>query len=762
MNLISDNVVLNAQSILYLVLFTLGLAIGGILLREQGRRVPGNRLLAAYFACGSGWAGSGFLVTSSFFSGWNLVQYTFMLLGGVFLLRFACGLPGSSPGLERETRLVRGAGWLIGTFGVGQVLLCPTSGPGFVTVRAVDLALLVLQFLGCVQVLLWKAVRLSRVPPPGEPAAPSSAGTWECIARPSGGSARMSRAYALALALPFLLAVWALLFHGVLAPLRMVSYLTYTLSLCLGCLAFVFTFVLTHLNYAPASSNLKTKILLSPLVTLFAVVGPLGQVLVSLHTERFVDRVAPDARQASSLCDRGRAADPREFPVSVAFVVERPGGSDAGVTGRAVFNRAGLSRDPLEVLNAKKVLLGPGFLARLTAPDGSRHPFFVTVAPSGGRDLWVGFPAREIHADLGTVGGGILVGMAGGVVLILMVFPAFFRIGLVEPLERLMAGVRQVEEGKLDVVVPVRYPDEIGFLTRAFNGMVASIGRMRSSLRDANAELEARVLERTAELSEANRRLERNAAEMEAANGELDAFAHTVAHDLKSPLTALVGYGSLLENCLEGMTCQEIRENLTGICQAGTKMTSIINELLLLAQTRKMETIPRKILDMSAVVSEALKRIAVPPDFPRPEILQPASWPRVLGYGPWVEEVWVNYLSNAVMYGGDPPVVELGWDPPADPAETPAGGDGIFPLVRFWVRDNGQGLTRDEQSRLFLPFTRLEQARLHGHGLGLSIVRRIVEKLGGKVGVDSWPGRGSIFFFTLPTVSGKDTGAAEA
>lgn len=757
MNSIADAVVLNAQSILYLVLFTLGLAIGGILLREEGRKASGNRLLAAYFVCGSAWAGSGFLVTSSFFGGWNLVQYAFMLFGGTFLLRFAYGLPGSSAGLGRETRLIHGAGWLIGAFGVLQVFLCPVTGPGFVTVRAVDLALLVLQFLGCVQVLLRKAVRLARVPPPGEPAAPTSAKAWRCLVRPPGGSARMTRAYALTLAVPFLLAVWALLFHGVLAPLRIVSYLTYTLSLCLGCLAFVFTFVLTHLNYAPASSTLKTKVLLSPLVTLFAVVGPLGQVLVSLHAERFVDRVLPDARQAARLCDRQGFADPLEFPVSVAFALEIPGGADTGKNGWTVFSRAGLLRDPLEVRQAKKVLLGPGFLARLAAPDGSGHPFFVTVIPSRGRELWVGFPAREIHADLGAVGGGILVGMAGGVILILMVFPAFFRIGLVEPLEQLMEGVRQVEEGKLDVAVPVRYPDEIGFLTRSFNGMVASIHRMRCSLRDANAELEARVLERTAELSEANRRLERNAAEMEAANAELDAFAHTVAHDLKSPLTALVGYGSLLETCLEGMSCQEIRENLTGICQAGTKMTSIINELLLLAQTRKMETIPRKILDMSALVSEALKRVSVPPGFPQPEILQPASWPRVLGYGPWVEEVWVNYLSNAVMYGGDPAVVELGWDPPADPAEAPPGGDGVFPLVRFWVRDNGHGLTRDEQSRLFAPFTRLEQARLHGHGLGLSIVRRIVEKLGGKVGVDSWPGRGSIFFFTLPTVPEKDT-----
>jgi signal transduction histidine kinase len=72
-------------------------------------------------------------------------------------------------------------------------------------------------------------------------------------------------------------------------------------------------------------------------------------------------------------------------------------------------------------------------------------------------------------------------------------------------------------------------------------------------------------------------------------------------------------------------------------------------------------------------------------------------------------------------------------------------------LVRFWVRDNGPGLTGEEQERLFTPFTRFDQVSTKGHGLGLSIVRRIVEKLGGQVGVESELGQGSLFTFTLPT-----------
>ena len=71
-------------------------------------------------------------------------------------------------------------------------------------------------------------------------------------------------------------------------------------------------------------------------------------------------------------------------------------------------------------------------------------------------------------------------------------------------------------------------------------------------------------------------------------------------------------------------------------------------------------------------------------------------------------------------------------------------------MVRFWVRDNGAGITPEDQVRLFIPFTRLSQASVGGHGLGLSIVRRIVEKLGGQVWVESQAGQGSVFSFTLP------------
>lgn len=236
------------------------------------------------------------------------------------------------------------------------------------------------------------------------------------------------------------------------------------------------------------------------------------------------------------------------------------------------------------------------------------------------------------------------------------------------------------------------------------------------------------------------RELQQRTAQLQARNEELDAFAHTVAHGLKSPLAGIVGFAEALEESYDELTDEELRSYLHRMSQDGRKMSRIIDELLLLAGVRKIEA-PITTLDMASIVAEAVQRLSGMIEESQATIILPDAWPAALGYGPWVEEVWVNYLSNAIKYGGRPPRVEAG-------ATRQADG-----MVRFWVQDNGAGLTPQAQSRLFTPFTRLDQTRAAGHGLGLSIVRRIVEKLGGQVGVRSEVGQGSIFTFTLKGAS---------
>ncbi len=227
------------------------------------------------------------------------------------------------------------------------------------------------------------------------------------------------------------------------------------------------------------------------------------------------------------------------------------------------------------------------------------------------------------------------------------------------------------------------------------------------------------------------------AAELEVRNIALDEFAHTMAHQVQGLLSQMVGYASYLEMQYGHQMDDEFATVVSRIVQSGHKMNNVISELLLLASIRGGDVILEP-LNMQRVVAEAVKRLRYQIEQSQVEIRLPDSWPVALGYGPWIEEAWVNYMSNGIKYGGDRPCLEL--------------GSNLLPngMVRFWVKDNGMGIPEIDQKLLFKPHTRLGPKQVRGEGLGLSIVRRVVAKCGGKVGVESHVGYGSLFWFSLP------------
>jgi two-component system sensor histidine kinase/response regulator len=226
-------------------------------------------------------------------------------------------------------------------------------------------------------------------------------------------------------------------------------------------------------------------------------------------------------------------------------------------------------------------------------------------------------------------------------------------------------------------------------------------------------------------------------AELQVRNAELDAFAHTVAHDIKNPLHLVLGHADVLLENYDRLPADLIGESLRLILRSVRKLNSITDSLLLLSQVRQTEIVISP-LDMGGIVAEARLRVAHLID-EHAAISVPAEWPRALGYDPWVEEVWANYLSNALKFAGRPARIELGGELQADG------------MVRFWIRDNGIGISPEKQARLFTAFYQPTYSS-SGHGLGLSIVKRIVEKLRGDVAVQSsgLPGEGCTFSFTLP------------
>ena len=144
--------------------------------------------------------------------------------------------------------------------------------------------------------------------------------------------------------------------------------------------------------------------------------------------------------------------------------------------------------------------------------------------------------------------------------------------------------------------------------------------------------------------------LRQNNAELQARNVELDAFAHTVAHDIKNPLHLIIGYADMLAENYAVLSPTEVVESLQFIERSGQKLNSITDNLLLLSQVRQQD-IRREPLNMAAIVAEARLRVANLIDG-QTHISVPDTWPIGLGYEPWVEEVWANLLSNALKYAG--------------------------------------------------------------------------------------------------------------
>lgn len=226
--------------------------------------------------------------------------------------------------------------------------------------------------------------------------------------------------------------------------------------------------------------------------------------------------------------------------------------------------------------------------------------------------------------------------------------------------------------------------------------------------------------------------------DLEQTNQALELYVRTVTHDIKSPLSVALGYLNLVNSKYSDLGDEEKREFLLASEQMLSKSFQIIDELLLLTEIRNDHAIPYTPIDMSAVVAEVEKRMRPLLDEAHATIMIPTNWEhQVVGYAPWIEEIWVNFISNGIKYGGTPPIIQI------ESTQTEQG-------IQFWTKDNGNGLSYEQQQTLFEPFTRFNTTRIQGHGLGLSIVRHIAERMNGSVGVCSEVGHGAEFYFTLP------------
>jgi PAS domain S-box-containing protein len=247
--------------------------------------------------------------------------------------------------------------------------------------------------------------------------------------------------------------------------------------------------------------------------------------------------------------------------------------------------------------------------------------------------------------------------------------------------------------------------------------------RAEGELRGVNATLERRVRERTLGLEEAN--------------AALEAFASSVAHDLRAPLRGMQGLARALLEDYSAQLDAGGRDYASRIEGAGESLDRLIEDLLAYAHLSRAEVSPQPV-DLGAAVGESLRWLG--DELRGAEVSVGEGLGRVMAHPTILVQVLANLLSNAAKFvgPGTRPRVEM-W------------AEERRERVRLWVADNGIGIAPEHRERIFGVFERLHGAEEYpGSGVGLGIVRRGVERMGGGVGVDSQPGEGSRFWIELP------------
>jgi signal transduction histidine kinase len=267
--------------------------------------------------------------------------------------------------------------------------------------------------------------------------------------------------------------------------------------------------------------------------------------------------------------------------------------------------------------------------------------------------------------------------------------------------------------------------DEVGRLVHAFNEMLAQIQLRDDALRKAQGELEERVQARTVALQNALR--------------ELESFTYTISHDLRAPLRAMSGFSRALLEDYGGHLDPGGREFALRISMAAKKMDSLILDLLDYSRlTRQEVKIDR--VELEPLATDVLRVMEPEIRERRATVVLERPFPAVLGHALTLNQALTNLVSNGIKF------VAPGVAPSVRIRAVRRNS-----LVRIEVKDNGIGIAPEYHERIFRIFERLNPSETFpGTGIGLAIVRRALERMGGRSGVESEPGRGSRFWIELP------------
>jgi signal transduction histidine kinase len=261
----------------------------------------------------------------------------------------------------------------------------------------------------------------------------------------------------------------------------------------------------------------------------------------------------------------------------------------------------------------------------------------------------------------------------------------------------------------------------------------------KAALADEAAHLERLVTERTAALTSSNKQLE--------------AFVYTIAHDLRAPLRSMQGFSDML---VSGEDSKAAVDYAQRIRTSARLMDAMLTDLLAFSRISQ-EKLDLGPVHLEAIVQTTLARLETDIQKTNGRVEATGPWPTVLAHGPTLSQVLFNLVSNALKFvkPGVPPQIHIRAEeapstlpstPPLRPPAIPPAQPGF---IRIWVEDNGIGIAPEHQEQIFRLFLRLHRDAYDGTGVGLAIVQKAIERMGGRIGVDSPRGHGSRFWFDL-------------